>query len=155
MSLPARSRSRIGALAVAALALGGLVAATPASADEGSSAAALRWGFRHSFRSYVGNPANTVERPIAPQSPAAFDGGGSSVTRPYTFPVASGSIADAQNFSVSLAGGVTYSYPAHTFTIDLSDITVRVVAGRAEVLADVRVETTSPEFVPVAENDVV
>src|SRR5690606_21154602 len=155
MSLPARSRSRIGALAVAALALGGLVAATPASADAGSSDTSLQWGFRQSFRNYVGNPGNTAPQPIAPQSPATFDGAGSSVTRPYAFPVASGSIVDAQNFSVSFAGGVPYSYPAHTFTIELSDITVRVAEGQAEVLADVRVETTSPDFVPVAENDVV
>src|SRR5690606_32621591 len=109
MSLPARSRSRIGALAVAALALGGLVAATPASADAGSSDTSLQWGFRQSFRNYVGNPGNTAPQPIAPQSPATFDGAGSSVTRPYAFPVASGSIVDAQNFSVSFAGGVTYS----------------------------------------------
>lgn len=149
-----RARGRIGALAVASLAFGGLVAAAPASAADPVDSSA-HWGFRQSFRNYVGNPGNTAPEPIAPQSPAVFDGAGDSVTRPYAFPVAAGLLDDADNFSVALAGGVTYSYPAHTFTIDLSDIVVIVAEGDASVVADVRVDTTSPDFEPVAANNVV
>jgi len=153
MSLHLRARARAAALAAAALVLGGVVAASPASAEPVTPG--LHWGFRQSFRSYVGNPGNSAPDKIAPQSPASFEGEGSSVTRPYLFPVASGVVTDADSFRIALAGGVTYSYPAHTFMIDLSDLALVVEDGSAEVLADVRVTTTDPSFTPVSANDVV
>lgn len=154
MSHVLRARARTAAVTAAALLLAGVAAANPASAEVPEPG--LHWGFRQSFRNYVGNPGNTTPQKIAPQSPAVFEGDGSALTRPYLFPVASGAATDAENFRVSFAGGVTYRYEAHTFTIDLSDLALVVEDGAAEVLADVRVQTTDTEnFTPVAENDVV
>lgn len=151
MAWTPRARRHLGALATAALALGGAVAATPAAAETPDGL--LRWGFRQAFRSYVGGAPH--DDPIAVQAPATFDGAGDDLTRPYAFPVASGSVEDAENFAISVAGGVTYDYPSHTFRIDLSDLTLRVVDGEAQMLADVRVSSTIPGVDPVSENDVV
>ncbi len=88
-----RARRAVGALLTAALTLALTLAGAPVAAASGSSDVALRWGFRESFRSYVGSPANplTAGTRIVPNKPAAFDpaAAGTDERRPYVFPVAS------------------------------------------------------------------
>jgi len=143
MALHTRTRGSLGALSVVALGLGGLVAAVPASADVPELESSLAWGFKQSFRNYVGGGMNTepVGDRIVVQEPAEFDGVGGE-TRPYRFPVSGASITDSEDFAISTAGGVTYNFPAHHFTISFADVDVVVENGEARVLADLDIEVT-------------
>ena len=130
MASNSRARGRLGGLAATALVVSGLVAATPATASDSPSSDALAWGFKESFRRYVAGPMNSepVGSRIVPQTPASFDGEGDE-TRPYLFPVASAAFTDVDNVAIGTAGGVTYNFPSHFFTITVSDVEVEVVAG--------------------------
>src|SRR5690606_11360367 len=71
-----------------------------------------------------------------PQAPAKFDGAGGSETRPYLFPVAAASVTDPENLTISTAGGVTYNFPSHYFTISVSNVEVVVEDGDVRLVAD-------------------
>ena len=137
-----RARRAVGTLLTAALTLAGApVAAPTAAAASGSSDAALRWGFRESFRSYVGSPANplTAGTRIVPNKPAAFDpaAAGTDERRPYVFPVASAT--EGATTTIRTSGSVTYSFPAHDFVITLGDIKVVTTSKATSVVADLTV----------------
>ena len=137
-----RARRAVGALLTAALTLAGTAVAAPtAVAASGSSDAALRWGFRESFRNYVGSPANplTAGTRIVPNKPAAFDpaAAGTDERRPYVFPVASAT--EGATTTIRTSGSVTYSFPAHDFVVTLGDIKVVTTSKATSVVADLTV----------------
>ncbi len=159
MALHTRTRGRIGALAVAALVFGGIVAAAPASADETTAPAdgILKWGFRQSFRNYVGQQiaalppvgAVPVGERITLVQPAQFDLDGTPAwaastsspneTLPYLLPVYDFEFTDADNFEVGTTGGAEYHFPSHAFEVTVENVGVVVVDGDASVVGDLSV----------------
>lgn len=145
--------------AVTAVAAAGLVAAPSASAAVGDvepGSGGLAWGFRESFRNYVGNQTGAppaahapIAERITPTGGATFDPAGSAIpatsvagaTLPYLFPVAGGTYADSTNFAVELSGGVSYYFPGHTFAISFANMTVVANGGTFGVVADVTSST--------------
>lgn len=137
-----RARRALGALLTAALTLAGAAVAAPsATAASTTSSGTLRWGFRESFRNYVGSPANPVEpgKRIVPNAPATFDPAapGNDERRPYAFPVASAT--EGTTTTIRTRGSVTYSFPAHDFVITLGDIKVVTRSTTTSVVADLKV----------------
>lgn len=133
----------------------GVAAATSASADTTVTSGSLAWGYKQSFRTYVGGqvgalppgPAPVDER-VVPVSPATFDPASPSVAttaaeaaRPYKFPVASGQVT-ATSADVSTSGGVTYNFPSHGFEYRFSNVRVTVSGGDATVRADTHLNAT-------------
>jgi len=157
MALHTRTRGRIGALAVAALVFGGIVAAAPASADETAAPTdgILKWGFRQNFRNYVGRqiagspPLPEGER-ISLVAPAQFDLDGTPAypgsssdpneTLPYLLPVYSFDYTDADDFEVETTGGAVYHFPSHAFEVTVENVGIVVVGGDASVVGDLTVE---------------
>jgi len=141
------TRARVTALAV--LVLGGLAA--PASADDAELplvTGSLEWGFKSSFRNYVGGMWNSqpAGRRITVLPPAEFDLDATPAlpsstatpneTLPYVFPLASGSAAGADDLSVQTAGGVRYSNPGHGFDVTIADLRLVSDGGAAYLLGD-------------------
>ncbi|GEL95622.1 Ig-like domain repeat protein [Cellulomonas composti] len=126
---------------VAALATAGLVAvaAAPANAALPPTVASgsIEWGFKESFRNYVGGGMNTnpVGQKIVLTDPATFVGEGTAETRPYAFPVTSTRF-DAATPALDSDGAVTYSFPAHYFTSTISDVRIGKVGEDFVVTAD-------------------
>jgi len=145
------------ALASVVLALAGvLVATAPARADAREvTDGSLAWGFKESFRNYVGRqtaaqppegPAPEGER-ITVGDGARFDPAGTPTypgsssdpneTLPYLFEAVGGEVRDAGNLTVRTAGSVTYHFPSHHFEVTLSDLAVVVADGTARVVGDI------------------
>ncbi len=144
-------------LAALALALGGVVLATgPAHAqDRAVDGGTLAWGFKESFRNYVGRqtaalppigPAPFGER-IEVSEGASFDPAGTPTfpqsqsspneTLPYLFPASGGALADADNLVIETGGKVTYNFPSHYFVVTISNLSVVVVDGVVTLVGDV------------------
>ncbi|ACZ31778.1 hypothetical protein Xcel_2764 [Xylanimonas cellulosilytica DSM 15894] len=162
-----KAGSRLGAGAAAlAVALGtGIVAlAVPAQADGGQSVTAgsgdLAWGFKQSFRSYVGNQTAALPpigalpfgQRITITAPATFDLAGTPAsasnqatpneTLPYLLPVSGGTVTSADDLTVETTGGFAYHFPSHYFEITVDNVGVRVSDGVASVVADVEAVVT-------------
>ena len=151
MSLLLRARGRVAALAATALVLGGVVAASPATAVVAPldvARGSLAWGFKSSFRSYVGGSWNSEpagER-IKVLSPAQFDLDSTPAlpsstatpneTLPYLFPVDAGTVGGAGDLSVQTEGGVHFRNPGHGFEVKISDVRVVVEDGDAFLEGD-------------------
>jgi hypothetical protein len=159
---PAARRAAAG-LGVLALGLGtALVTVAPAQAAEARDVVAesgsVSWGFRESFRRYVGlqtaalPPVGAVpvgER-IALKAPAEFDLDGTPAatvdttppneTLPYLLPVAGGSVTDEGNLSVASTGGAVFAFPSHAFTVTVENVGIDVVDGAGTVVGDLTVE---------------
>ncbi|GAB2466623.1 HtaA domain-containing protein [Xylanimonas ulmi] len=161
------ARRRLGA-GVATLAVGlgaGVVAlAGPAHADGGQAVAAesgdLAWGFKQSFRSYVGNQTAALPpigalpygQRITLAPPAAFDLDAAPAstsnqatpneTLPYLLPVSGGTVASADDLTVETTGAIAYHFPSHFFDITVENVGVRVSGGVASVVADVQAVVT-------------
>ena len=155
--LRAPRRRAPAALAAFALALAGLLTTTgPAHAEtRGVEEGALAWGFKESFRNYVGmqiaamppSSAVAVGERITLDLPAEFDasrppaspGNTSSPneTLPYLLPVAGGTVTDESNLRITSSGAVTYHFPSHFFEITISKVAVVVAGGKATIEADV------------------
>lgn len=157
-----RFRSRVATLGAVAIATSAaLLTASPAQAAERPvDSGTVHWGYKHSFRAYVGNQTAALppigalpmgER-ITLTSPAQFDTNGTPAsptntsvpneTLPYALPVTSGTFTDDANFTLQTSGAVNYHFPSHFFEISLSNIAVEVEAGSAVITADVFQETT-------------
>ncbi|MFE5307061.1 HtaA domain-containing protein [Isoptericola sp. NPDC056605] len=149
-----------GALAVG---LGAALVAAPAAqaaaprdvvADSGSAS----WGFRESFRRYVGlqtaalPPVGAVpvgER-ITLVDPATFDVDGTPAatvdttppneTLPYLLPVTGGSVTDADDLAVTTSGGAVFHFPSHAFTVTVENVGIEVAGGVGKVVGDLSVE---------------
>jgi len=131
--------------------------AAPAHADTTVTEGALHWGFKESFRTYVGNqtaalpPIGAIPIPerIVPTAPATFDPALSGaptttdeVKRPYIFPAESGTAESAGDIELDAAGGVTYNFPSHFFQIQINNPTVLVDGGTATIYADTVYDVT-------------
>ncbi|KSW18289.1 hypothetical protein ATM99_17615 [Cellulomonas sp. B6] len=141
------------ATAAAGVALGSAAQAAPGDPTGGT----LQWGFRESFRNYVGRQtaamppigALPVGQRITLVAPAQFDTAGTPAfpesasspneTLPYTLPVTGGSVTSADDLTVATSGGAVFAFPSHAFTVTVKDVEIRVVAGVASVVGDLSV----------------
>ncbi|GAB3162011.1 hypothetical protein GCM10027059_13660 [Myceligenerans halotolerans] len=160
---PRARRARLGAgLGVVVLGLGTVLTALPAQAAEPGEVAAdsgdLSWGFRQSFRNYVGRQiaalppvgAVPVGERITLIDPAEFDESGTPAadldtdppneTLPYLFAVAGGSFTSADDLRIDTAGGAVYHFPSHAFTVTVENVDVVVAGGTGSVVGDLTVE---------------
>ncbi len=157
----ARTRGRRAALAglvAIATGIGGVVVGLPAQAAAGDpTGGTLQWGFRESFRAYVGRQTGAIPpigalpagQRITLLAPAQFDTAGAPAdptaesspneTLPYLLPVAGGSVVSQDELSLSTSGGAVYAFPSHGFTLTVKDVEVRVVGGTASLVGDLSV----------------
>ncbi|WP_418275578.1 HtaA domain-containing protein [Isoptericola jiangsuensis] len=159
---PAARGRAVAGLGVLALGLGtALVTVAPAQAAETRDVVAesgsVSWGFRESFRRYVGlqtaalppvGPVAVGER-ITLEAPAEFDLDGTPAatadttppneTLPYLLPVAGGSVADEDNLSVSSTGGAVFAFPSHAFTVTVENVGIDVTDGTGTIVGDLSV----------------
>ncbi|NLF04025.1 MAG: hypothetical protein GX593_03295 [Actinomycetales bacterium] len=150
-------RRFVAASAALLLALAGTVlASAPAHAETREvDAGTLAWGFKQSFRSYVGRQI-AAQPPIGaapegeritvsdgarfdPAGTPAYPGSSSSPneTLPYLFEAAGGEVRDAENLKIRTTGAVTYHFPSHHFEVTLSNLAVVVTDGEARLVGDV------------------
>jgi hypothetical protein len=156
---PRRAAAGLGVLA---LGLGtALVTVAPAQAAESRDVVAesgsVSWGFRESFRRYVGlqtaalPPVGAVpvgER-ITLKAPAEHDLDGTPAatvdttppneTLPYLLPVAGGSVTDADDLSITSTGGAVFAFPSHAFTVTVENVGIEVTGGTGKVVGDLSV----------------
>ncbi|WP_029290446.1 HtaA domain-containing protein [Cellulomonas sp. HZM] len=151
-----RAVAAAGVLAI----VGGAVAAMPASAADSRDVKAegtLDWGFRNSFRNYVGQQiaalppvgAVAVGQRITLLDPATFDTAGTPAwpastsspneTLPYHLPVQGGSYTSDDDLRVESAGGAVFHFPSHAFTVTVKDVAVVVSGGTAKLEGDLSV----------------
>jgi hypothetical protein len=160
-----RARLRAG-LAVLTVGLGTTLVVAPtalsaaaAEADEVTAESGdLAWGFRESFRNYVGRQTAALP-PVGPVpvgeritlvAPGQFDPAGTPAanldttppneTLPYLLPVAGGTVTDADNLTIESAGGAVYHFPSHAFTVTVKDVAVVVDGGTGALVGDLAVE---------------
>jgi hypothetical protein len=167
-----------GTLALATAAGTTLVAVAPAQADSAVTSGSLHWGFKESFRNYVGNQtAAAAPLPVAQRitltSPATFNPAVTGtpttteeVKRPYAFPAQSGTVDGADDVEVATTGGVSYNFPSHFFHIQIKNPRLVVNGDSAKIYADTVYDATQ-DFgsflaghheatqVPIAETDTV
>ncbi|WP_233549928.1 HtaA domain-containing protein [Cellulomonas rhizosphaerae] len=149
----------VAAAGVLAL-LGALVAAVPASAADSRDVQAdgtLDWGFRQSFRNYVGQQTAALP-PVGPVAvgqritlvaPATFDTDGTPAwaaststpneTLPYHLPVQGGTFDSATDLRIETGGGAVFHFPSHAFTVTVKDVAVVVTGGTAALEGDLSV----------------
>lgn len=155
------ARAVAGTGAAALVAAVALTAAAPATAADGQSVTAdsgdLHWGFRSSFRNYVGQQiaalppvgAVAVGQRITVGAPATFDTDGTPAwaaststpneTLPYLFPTSGGSVESADDLRIQTSGSVVYAFPSHAFTVTVKDVAVVVADGVASLEGDLSV----------------
>ncbi|WP_433792602.1 HtaA domain-containing protein [Actinoplanes sp. CA-252034] len=128
--------SHRAALFASAIALGAstaLTGVTPAfAASVDVAGGSLDWGFKASFRAYVG--AGNGNPPIATSNGASRNADGT-----FDFPATGGTYdAAAGTATVSYGGTVVFSYPLHMFEITVSNPTLVVDGdGTGSLRADV------------------
>lgn len=155
-------RRTVAALGAAVLGLGAALAtAAPAqAADRSPQSGTLSWGFKQSFRSYVGSQtaaqppigAIPVGQRITLTAPASFDTAGTPAvpgstsspneTLPYLLPVAKGTVTDRANLRLESSGGLSYHFPSHFFDVTISNIAVVIKDGKASIHADTDADIT-------------
>ncbi|WP_432968623.1 HtaA domain-containing protein [Dactylosporangium sp. CA-233914] len=117
--------------------------AAPAAAATDVDSGYLDWGFKASFRAYVSTGNGTP--PIGAGNGATINGNGT-----FRFPVTGGSHDAATGAtSVNYGGTVTFSYPAHFFSITMANPTVQLDGATRVLKADVDLTTTGGGFEPV------
>ncbi|GAA1725090.1 hypothetical protein GCM10009809_21070 [Isoptericola hypogeus] len=156
----------LGVLAlVTSTALGaGIAAAATAQAagprDVVADSGSVSWGYKESFRRYVGNQtaalppigAVPVGERITLIAPGAFDESATPAsttntstpneTLPWVLPVTGGEFTSTDDFTVTSAGGAALHFPSHYFEIVMENVAVEVSGGTATVVADVTAEVT-------------
>ncbi|MFB7290610.1 HtaA domain-containing protein [Actinacidiphila glaucinigra] len=114
----------------------------------------LTWGFKKSFRSYVGGPTGN--------SITADDGlkilakdlavAGRNATGSYQWPFESSSAyTSPDDFTVQYAGRVTYSYPAHFFKVAIAEPRLVVRGTTGTLYADVSLTVSAPDAEPTTD----
>ncbi|MFJ4104508.1 HtaA domain-containing protein [Amycolatopsis japonica] len=114
---------------------------TPDSVKQGN----LLWGFKQSFRRYVGIGSGT--------SITASDGveitdidkieGTGPPSGAYRWGFDSAQYKSATEFTTQFRGKVTFAYPAHSFELSIGRPKVVVAQGKGKLYADVGLKTTS------------
>ncbi|MFJ6540655.1 HtaA domain-containing protein [Streptomyces sp. NPDC091385] len=121
---------------------------------DGVKGGSLTWGFKKSFRSYVGGPAGN--------SITAADGlkilsedlavTGKDSTGTYRWPFESSSAyTSADDFTVQYGGKITYSYPAHYFKVVIADPRLTVHGKTGKLYADVSLTVSAPGSKPTTD----
>ncbi|TGN75638.1 hypothetical protein E5083_18445 [Streptomyces bauhiniae] len=116
----------------------------PADGIKGGS---LTWGFKKSFRSYVGGSAGNAITAgdglkILAQDEAVA---GKQSTGTYQWPFASSSAyTSPDDFTVQYGGRITYSYPAHYFKVVIADPRLTVHGKAGTLYADVSLTVSAP-----------
>lgn len=146
-----------GALALALGAAGAVAIASPAQADTTVTGGSLHWGFKQSFRNYVGSQTAALPPigalPIADRitltAPATFDPATPAVPttvdeakRPYIFAADSGAVNSASNVEIVAKGGVSFNFPSHYFQIQIANPTLKVSGSTATIYADTVYDVT-------------
>ncbi len=105
----------------------------------------LLWGFKKSFRSYVGGGTGTTITATEGAAVTTVDevAGKAIPTGAYRFPLGSGQYTAAGEFTARFGGQVAFSYPAHFFTLVLANPKVTVAQGKGTLYADVELKTTA------------
>ncbi|WP_328646507.1 HtaA domain-containing protein [Amycolatopsis sp. NBC_00348] len=105
----------------------------------------LLWGFKKSFRSYVGGGTGTTITATEGAEVTNVDevAGKAIPTGAYRFPLGSGQYTAAGEFTARFGGQVAFSYPAHFFTLVLANPKVTVAQGKGTLSADVELRTTA------------
>ncbi|MFI6098016.1 HtaA domain-containing protein [Lentzea sp. NPDC051213] len=107
----------------------------------------LLWGFKKSFRSYVGNGSgNSItgsEGAIVTDIDASPNANGVT-TGAHQYPFQKANYTSATQFDVSFGGKITFSYPGHFFTIHLANPKVTVQGAKGKLKADVELATSGP-----------
>lgn len=141
-------RPILGGLLVAVLVgTSALVFAPPAQAADSSTVTGghAAWGYKASFRGYVGNQAYAsppesvlpAGQRITVANGAEFDPAGTPAavgnpeTRPYLFPVTGGTVTDEQNLDITAQGTVAFRFPSHCFEAVVGNPRVIVSGGVA------------------------
>jgi LPXTG-motif cell wall-anchored protein len=127
---------------------------TRCTPDDELKGGSLTWGFKKSFRSYVGgSSANGITADdglkILAEDLAVT---GKNATGTYQWPFESSSAyTSPDDFTVQYGGSVTYSYPAHYFTIVIADPRLTVHGKSGTLHADVSLTVSSPDSAPTTD----
>ncbi|MER8032310.1 HtaA domain-containing protein [Streptomyces bauhiniae] len=114
---------------------------------DGIMGGSLTWGFKKSFRSYVGgSAANAITAgdglKILAQDEAVA---GKQSTGTYQWPFESSSAyTSPDDFTVQYGGRITYSYPAHYFKVVIADPRLTVHGKAGTLYADVSLTVSAP-----------
>ncbi|MFJ1763420.1 HtaA domain-containing protein [Amycolatopsis sp. NPDC088138] len=105
----------------------------------------LLWGFKKSFRGYVGGgTGNTITASGGAEVTNVDEVAGKPIpTGAYRFPLGSGQYTAAGEFTAQFGGQVAFSYPAHFFTLVLANPKLTVAQGKGTLYADVELKTTA------------
>ncbi|MFD4675519.1 HtaA domain-containing protein [Lentzea sp. NPDC058450] len=103
------------------------------------------WGFKKSFRDYIGKGSGnsitgTNGAVVTDQDATPNANGVTTGAHQYAFDQAQ--FTDKNRFEVQFRGTITFSYPAHFFTIQLSNPKVAVQNSTGKLKADVELQTS-------------
>lgn len=153
----------VAPLLVTVLAASGLTAAAASTAQAAETEitdGTLHWGFRSSFRNYVGRQTAALPpigalpagQRITLIAPAAFDDQAAPAwpespsapneTLPYLLPVEGGTVTD-DGLTARTSGGAFYHFPSHAFEIEVENVTVVADGDTGRLVGDLTV--TIPE----------
>lgn len=154
--------------AFVALSLGlGLVVQAGATAHAEAApvgAGSLDWGYRASFRSYVGQQTAALPpigklpegQRITVKDGATFDTAGTPAnpaatstpneSLPYKFAVSGGTFTDSTHLSIDTSGGVVYHFPSHAFEASVANVSVVVDGSTAQLVGDLSVKIAANDL---------
>ncbi|KFU81586.1 hypothetical protein BB31_09455 [Amycolatopsis lurida NRRL 2430] len=114
---------------------------TPESVKQGN----LLWGFKQSFRRYVGTGSGTsitASDGVEITDIDKIDGTGPP-SGAYRWGFDSAQYKSAAEFTTQFRGKVTFAYPGHSFVLSIGRPKVVVAQGKGKLFADVELKTTS------------
>lgn len=107
----------------------------------------LLWGFKKSFRDYVGkgsgNSITGTNGAVVTDVDATPNANGVT-TGAHRYPFKEANYTSASQFDIAFGGTITFSYPAHFFTIHLANPKVTVKDAKGRLSADVELVTSGP-----------
>ncbi|MFS8102252.1 HtaA domain-containing protein [Lentzea alba] len=106
----------------------------------------LLWGFKKSFRDYIGkgsgNSITGSEGAIVTDVDASPSTG--VTTGAHQYPFRQATYGSPTQYDVQFGGKITFAYPAHFFTIHLANPKVAITGTKGELKADVELVTSGP-----------
>ncbi|SDL29076.1 Htaa protein [Lentzea albidocapillata subsp. violacea] len=107
----------------------------------------LLWGFKKSFREYVGkgsgNSITGANGAVVTDVDASPNTNGVT-TGAHRYPFKEARYTSATQFEVAFGGTITFTYPGHFFTIHLANPKVAVKDAKGTLSADVELVTSGP-----------
>lgn len=107
----------------------------------------LLWGFKKSFREYVGkgsgNSITATNGAIVTDQDASPNANGVT-TGAHQYPFKEAKYTSKTKFEVAFGGTITFTYPGHFFTIHLANPQVTVDNTKGRLAADVELVTSGP-----------